>query len=175
MNGKHIHPARQTGATLIVVLILLLIVTLLGLATLRGTIMEERMTANLNDRNLAFQAAESALREGEALAQTRPTIPSSGCTTGVCATPVATDTDRWLDGSFAGWRNGTIALAGPALSPQFFIEYMGDAPTWPGCDLIDETNRSPLCLAPRYRITARVRSNDGSRAEVLLQTNYLVQ
>ncbi len=175
MNGCPGISGRQSGATLIVVLILLLIVTLLGLATLRGTIMEERMTANLTDRSLAFQAAESALREGEALAQTRPTIPSSGCAGGVCSTPVATDADRWSSSSFNGWRNGTIALTGPALTPQFFIEYMGDAPTWPGCDLIDEANRSPLCLAPRYRITARVRSSDGSRAEVLLQTNYLIQ
>ena len=38
---------RQRGVALIVVLILLLIMTLLGLASLRGTIMEERMSSNL--------------------------------------------------------------------------------------------------------------------------------
>ena len=59
---------RQSGVALIVVLILLMVMTLLGLASLRGTLMEERMSANLFDRSLAFQAAGSALREGEARA-----------------------------------------------------------------------------------------------------------
>ena len=56
---------RQSGVALIVVLILLMVMTLLGLASLRGTLMEERMSANLFDRSLAFQAAESALREAD--------------------------------------------------------------------------------------------------------------
>ena len=58
-------PRRQRGVALLVVLMLLLIMTLLGLASLRGSIMEERMSANLFDRSLMFQAAESALRQGE--------------------------------------------------------------------------------------------------------------
>ena len=33
-------PRRQTGASLVVVLILLLVMTLLGLAVLRGTLLE---------------------------------------------------------------------------------------------------------------------------------------
>ncbi|WP_031327456.1 PilX N-terminal domain-containing pilus assembly protein, partial [Xanthomonas phaseoli] len=65
------RPLRQKGVSLVVVLILLLIMTLLGLAVLRSTVLEERMSANLVDRNLSFQAAEAALREGEALAASR--------------------------------------------------------------------------------------------------------
>ena len=67
---KNILPARnsrQSGASLIVVLILLLVMTLLGLAVLGNTLLEERMSANMFDRSLGFQAAESASREGEAL------------------------------------------------------------------------------------------------------------
>ena len=77
----------QRGMALLVVLVLLLLMTLLGLASLRGALMEERMTASLYDRSLSFQSAEAALREGEALALTRPTAPSSGCNAGVCSTP----------------------------------------------------------------------------------------
>ena len=50
-------PARQRGVTLVVALMLLLAVTLLGLASMRGTGMQERMSANLYDRAIAFQAA----------------------------------------------------------------------------------------------------------------------
>lgn len=57
---------RQGGAALIIVLLLLLVMTLLGLASLRSTLLEERMTGAMYDRSLAFQVAESALREGEA-------------------------------------------------------------------------------------------------------------
>ena len=87
---------RQQGASLVVVLILLLVMTLLGLAVLRSALLEERMTANLLDRSWSFQAAEAALRNGEALAATRPVVPAAGCAGGVCSTPVATDTFRLL-------------------------------------------------------------------------------
>lgn len=166
---------RQDGASLLIVLILLLIMTLLGLAALRGTLLEERMSANLRDRSLGFQAAEAALREGEALAAlatTRAAVPASGCSNGICATPDASQPDRWLSSSFNGWRDGTTSV-GQAVAPRFFIEYMGDAPTWPGCDRIDESNRSPLCMRPRYRVTARSQAAD--RASVLLQTNLIAQ
>lgn len=174
MNDYSFIPGgpRQRGASLIVVLLLLLIMTLLGLGVLRGVLLEERMSANMLDRGLGFQAAEAALREGEALAATEPTVPGSGCNgDGVCATPAAGDTDRWLDDGFTGWREAQAELGDLAVTPKFIIEYMGEAPTWTGCDRkipVDD-----LCMRPRYRITAI--SADADRAQVLLQTNYLVQ
>lgn len=57
---------RQAGISLLVVLLLLVIMTLLGLAVLRGSLLEERMSANMYDRSLAFQQAETALRQAEA-------------------------------------------------------------------------------------------------------------
>lgn len=56
---------RQKGITLIVGLIPLLVMTMLGLTAVQVTTQQERMAGNLRDRNIAFQAAESALREGE--------------------------------------------------------------------------------------------------------------
>jgi type IV pilus assembly protein PilX len=64
-------PRRQRGAALIIVLLLLLVMTLLGLSSLRSTLLEERMTGAMFDRSLAFQVAESALREGEAFVTTQ--------------------------------------------------------------------------------------------------------
>lgn len=56
---------RERGSALAVALIFLLLMTLLGVSAMRGSNMQERMAGNLRDRNLAFQAAEAALRSGE--------------------------------------------------------------------------------------------------------------
>lgn len=54
---------RQHGAVLIVSLILLLVMTLIGVFAMRDTILQERMAGNARDRDMAFQAAEGALRD----------------------------------------------------------------------------------------------------------------
>jgi len=67
---------RQRGVTLIVVLILVLLVTLAGVAAVRSLVVEERMAANSLDRSLAMQSLEQTLRyaEGVASAQSQ-TVP----------------------------------------------------------------------------------------------------
>jgi len=55
----------QRGVALIVALMFLIVLTLLGLATMRGTTLEERMAGGARDYNLALQAAEAALRDAE--------------------------------------------------------------------------------------------------------------
>ncbi|MGH8107137.1 MAG: pilus assembly PilX family protein [Arenimonas sp.] len=163
---------RQRGVSLIIVLLLLMIMTLLGLASLSSTIMQEKMSSNLLDRSIGFQAAEAALREAEAYAATRPTFPTSGAcdANGLCPTPTGSATDRWRDSSTT-WRNATVSLGQLNVSaPQYIIEPLGSAPNWPGCDR--EVPAQPNCFSPRYRITARSSSTD--RALVILQVNYAV-
>jgi type IV pilus assembly protein PilX len=55
----------QTGLVLPLVLIFLVIMMLLGTAVIRNVSLEEKMAGNLRNRNLAFQAAEHALRHCE--------------------------------------------------------------------------------------------------------------
>ena len=59
----------QRGVVLVISLLLLLVLTLIGLAATRSTTLEERMTANQRDQDVAFQAAEAALRDGESALQ----------------------------------------------------------------------------------------------------------
>ena len=54
-------PRRQQGISLLVVLILLVVMSILGVAVLRSSAMQERMSANMVDRNEAMQAAETGL------------------------------------------------------------------------------------------------------------------
>lgn len=65
MKMRSHNPARQSGAALVIGLILLLVMTLLGVTAMRGTTLQERMSGALSDQNVAFQAAETALRQGE--------------------------------------------------------------------------------------------------------------
>lgn len=167
--------SNERGAALIVVLILLLMMTMLGLAGLHGTIMEERMAANMYDRSLGFQAAEAALREAETrllLPATANAFPTGAdeCVGGLCSEPVAAEgkADRADDPNFNGWVAAS-KVSDIAGTPEYFVEYMGEAPAWALCDR--EVPRHPNCMRPRYRITARSVGPDG-RAHVVLQSNF---
>jgi len=67
MNGGPGINGRQSGFALIVGLVVLVLLTLIMLMALRMASLEERMAGNLRNQNIAFQAAESALREAEGL------------------------------------------------------------------------------------------------------------
>lgn len=56
---------RQSGMTLIVGLIVLLLLTIIGISGMKITSLEGKMAGNDRDQSLAFQAAETALRAGE--------------------------------------------------------------------------------------------------------------
>lgn len=159
---------QQRGISLIVSLVLLVVVTLLALGSMRGVVLQSRMSGSMHDRGLAFQAAEVALREAEqrALAATAADIPASGaaCSNGFCATPALNSTPRWLNSSFTGWRSATSDAPADA---QAVVEDMGDsASAWDGCE-----NRIPVpvnCVKHRYVVTAR--SAADGRATVLVQS-----
>ena len=121
------------------------------------------------DRSLGFQVAEAGLREAEASLDPSPTnFPGAGCNAqGLCARPLPTAVDRWLDPAFTAWR--TASVSDPNTdAPRYIVEEMGEGPNWRDCDRLSPIH--PLCLTPRYRVT--VRSQQDGRASVLLQTVY---
>lgn len=58
-------PRHQAGATLLVAIMMLLIITLLALSSMRGVSLESRITGNLKQQKMLMNAAEAALRMGE--------------------------------------------------------------------------------------------------------------
>jgi len=66
---------KQTGVALIISLIMLVLMTIIGLAAIRVSLMEEKMAANSRDQALAFQAGEIALRDGESWLMSRVVEP----------------------------------------------------------------------------------------------------
>lgn len=179
--NRPVTGTAQQGMALLVVLMLLLITTILGLASMRGALLEERMSGNLYDRSLMFQAAEAALREGEALAAERRIADyTDTCTDGLCTAPVpncagtgnnmtcTATVDRWTVASPPYVTAAAVQSGDLSVTPEYFIEFMGLFPNWVGCDRAEPV---PVgCLGPRYRVTARARAP--GRAEVLLQSSY---
>jgi len=68
--SRHIKVSHQaqSGVTMVVVLIMVLLVTALGIAAVRTLTVQERMASNSFDRNLAMQSAERVLRYAEGIA-----------------------------------------------------------------------------------------------------------
>jgi type IV pilus assembly protein PilX len=166
---KNRSPAAERGFSLIVSLVLLVLITLVALASMRAVAMQSRMSASTHDRNLAFQAAETALRDAEALAvaSVPANFPANGCTGIYCAQPDPAATARWADPAFAGWTATATGVSANATAPEAIIETMPAGPAWGGC--MNEIPRSPNCPKPRYRVTAR--STAEGRATVILQSD----
>jgi len=103
------HPrSHQSGAILVVSLLLLLVLTILGITAMQTTSMEERMAGNTRNINLAFQGAEAGLRDAEdriRVMVARPdaysTVPPAGgvwqrnVIDGMVATPIRDRDKAW--------------------------------------------------------------------------------
>ena len=173
-NAHFRHGVRETGAVLVVSLLFLLILTLIGLTGSQVTSLEERMSGNMRDRNLAFQATESALRAGETFL-TSPTIPAFSCSNGlyryndVNCDGVFEDTYIWdssINWSSAVSYSNASNLASTSSAPAYLIEQMPAVP---------ESGDSLETAVPRdsqyYRVTARGTGGTAS-AVVILQSIY---
>ena len=74
-NGpRNLPRKRQHGFVLLLGLLLVLVITVLGVFALNSSMMQERMAGNNRDNNVAFEAAEIALRWGEAWLQSRTPV-----------------------------------------------------------------------------------------------------
>lgn len=158
---------RQGGAALLIVLLLLLVMALLGIASMRSTLLEERMSGASYDRSLSFQAAESALRVGEAALRANPDTACSGSR---CNPPPNVDP---ICGVGAGWMNAAVALTGNVVAPQYRIDFLGRAPPPinPGCGLGPLGNKDP-CMVRVFLVTACSGVQGGDRAVTMLKSNF---
>lgn len=167
---------RQHGISLAVSLILLVVITLVALANMRGVVLQNKMSAGTYDRSLSFQAAEAALREAEGRAATvnPASLPaSSNCdANGYCGTPPTSATPRWQDAAFSSWRAAAAATLVPAEAPtpEAIVEDMGQSedPEMIGCS--QKTRAVPNCVTQRFQITARAVA--AGRAAVQLQSQF---
>src|SRR5690606_32932231 len=123
VNRHFIPTARhQGGISLVEVLVLLAAVSELGIAVLRSSAIQERLSANLRDSNLAVQTTEAALRYAQqqvlAAGDWDTAVPdaTSCANQGICPA-----------GAAASWQSmpaGTYDAQIPD-PPEYWIEYLG--------------------------------------------------
>lgn len=161
------HGSRQQGFALIACLIVLLVLTVLGSSAMQGSVMQERMAGHVRDRDLAFQAAEAALREAEEFLG-QATLPTFNGTNGLYQPAASGSTPVWesIDWS-ADARTYAGTLPGVDSAPVYIIEELPATQAQSGSAAADE----PSLDAGFYRITVRA-AGGSDTAVVVLQSTF---
>jgi type IV pilus assembly protein PilX len=173
-GNSHNHLRRQRGAVLVVRLMILLIVTMIAAGSMRGTILEEKMAGNSRDRNLAFQAAESAVREGEILIEN---VASLGGFSGTGGLYGRTDTAPDYTAE-ATWTNPSRhiyadANYGAYAAPQYFIKQFTTVSGTEGAlNLSGYGDNKGTGDVTIFTITGRGTGGSADSAEVILRSYY---
>lgn len=63
LNKIQNTPASQSGAVLVVSLLVLLVLTLIGVSSLDNSVLEEKMASNAQTNSTTFQKAETSIRQ----------------------------------------------------------------------------------------------------------------
>lgn len=143
---------KERGISLVLVMIFLVILSGLGITAMQSSTFSARIARNESDRNVAFQAAEAALRDAEndiAYRRFDRVTPCSSsvagcrtqalegllgfdaaCTNGLCAgdasgTPPWETATIWADAGNSvvlGTRTGAAALPVVSRQPRYLIE-----------------------------------------------------
>lgn len=174
MNNLPSSPARQAGAAMVIALVMLLVLTLLATASARMTLLEERMTGNTQDRNVAFQVAEAALRQGEDLVQ-QPVLPEFNNADGLYQPAAPAADPVWTTVDWTNTDSDVIAYEGLDDAPgplgnagaTLIVEEMPSVPTV-GSSLLAGL---PVDEPALFRVTARATGVAGA-ATVTLQSTY---
>lgn len=126
-------PAQQGGIALIMAIIMLIVATLAGIAGIRGSSLQEKLSGNLYDRAIALQAAEAALKAAELriVSTDRATLLNDSkivdCTQAATSCPPI-PTNAFNTGSTPQWTSLTTTTNSSLKAdtfPQYFIQYLG--------------------------------------------------
>ena len=169
---------RQRGSALIVGMIFLLVMTMLGVTAMQTTGLEERMAGNMRDRGIALQAAELALRAGDADALESPANGNGRYDYLTLPAPEATTPLHWITTNVRAWVSGleiidpnqsasadpNAAFPGMAEEPRYWLEKRPNRTE--GGSL--ESGIAPVVEV--FEVTARSTGASGNAAVVLRST-----
>jgi len=150
-------PQQQQGATLIVALVMLLLISLLAIGGMQGSILQERMASNAHDGAISFQSAEAALRQGEADILTTLATRQAAYIEALIASP-------WdWDGNNPAASGTGSAGAGVSAQPVYHLARLADVcPIEPGQPCFE-----------RYSTTTRAQGGSDEAVTVLQSTVLL--
>lgn len=171
LSGSIAGSRRERGAVLVISLLLLLVLTLIGLAATRSTTLEERMVANQRDHEVAFQAAEMALRDGESALQNASPGSFSNTAGLYDSTWYSNNANPWQSIDWSASANATIQYEGtlPDMPsgwtyPRYFIVDSGATGTVSGQSLAAD---APTSGGSIYYVFAKGWGLSGENSVVL--------
>lgn len=177
---------KQEGVVLFMSLVMLLLLTALGVSSIQTTSLQQRMARNSNDSSLAFQAAESALRDGEDLLEDLNSLADFGETDdpnlsafeangyyyeeepGV--TPNWKELADWTGAT--GFRESETTITGVSAQPKYIVEHVktviSDADALNLDNIGQDTGSGRTQI---FRITARGTGGTAT-AQAMIQGTY---
>lgn len=170
--------SKQSGVSLVMALILLVVISIIGLAGSQTTTMQELMSSNLQDRSLAFQTAESALVAGENFVVATVTEANLDCYRSPPSNDISNcpHVGQWFQLSEDG--QNTIAGGIEEGAARFRLIYVGhesrkgtdaqqvgaECLQYPGCE------EQPTLLVAIFRVQAEVNQRGIGRSAVMLES-----
>lgn len=179
-NQRLQTPRREAGAVLVVGLVMVLLISIIGVSAIRGSNLQESMAGNMRERNLAFQASESALRIGEGMVSDQVSRPLMTDSQGLYNDTFRTPASSILTFSNADWIDATkvkvttLTLDDVSREPTYIIEQLdpdiglGAAMEGSAIDLEGMQNTGDITP---YRVTARGFGGSVNSIKTL-QTSY---
>lgn len=175
---------QQQGAALAVSLVILLVLTLIGVAGMQNTALEEKMSGNARDYNMAFQAAEVALRKAEVYIDGLATIKdfdvmqaNDGLLSEGEIEPDYTSYEAWFGNDPAFPTNGSRVVQDAVSTlyrqqPRYIVKYVTEKDPDTNARLLVRGygEQLPGARVTVFKVTARGTggSND---SQVILQAN----
>lgn len=161
---SNISLRQQSGSTLIVTMIILILVMLLGVTAMTTSDTQSKLTGNLQFEDLALNNAETAANTAERwLESVAATTPSASA---VAALPDPLTAMQWTDADSVPVGDST---------QRYVIGYVTTVPSpfaGVGLDCFDPSNAHNFDCVNTYLITARGTSGRG--ATKFVQTYYAV-
>lgn len=176
-HAGNIFMSTQRGSALIVSLIILLVMTMIGITAMSTTTLEEKMAGNMRDLSLAFQAAETALREGEGVMKTTSAKPDAvtSCTTGCevwTLNAAAIGGGNFFSLTVGDWASkgrAASTLSGVATAPKYILEHRAFVADGLALGTVTSSGHKG---AEVYRFTGRGTGGTDD-AQVLIQSSYM--
>ncbi len=176
---------RQRGVVLVTALIVLVIMTILGLASINTTTLQSKMTGNLRETNAAFQAAEAGLQAGLIYIEKNfvPPMAGSGAVYRGCTVGSSTSTADclYLDNAIDDWSGGSTPSAGTSFNDLVALINAADQPlsavASPPRVLIDErqvrTDMEVGATTYYYYTVSAVGTGPAGQGRSILQTTIV--
>jgi len=168
--------SRQKGVVLIVGLIMVLLISIVALASIRGSGLQEAMSGNMRDRGLAFQVAEGGLADGENVVLNNDLLCDGAIYGGIrCLddrdkTP-ANSVQYFNTANFTNFGNISVLNLGQNIPPStYVVERIASFKAGKDDDLTEGVGTN-ISKVTAYRVTA-IGNGISSDSQAIVQSTY---